>query len=150
MKQFRFRLEGLLRMRKVEEDRCVGILRAHQGAVADAVQRREQITAERDRTIDALRRLEQGMLEMEEILRHRRYLITLDNRGREIDAEIIRRRTELIEAQRVAERAIRERQLVERLRERRKEEHRLSSRRQEVRDLDEVAAGSRIGKGAEI
>ena len=139
MKAFRFRLEGLLRLRKVEEDRCLGRLRRYQSAMADAVERKEQLDAERGRTLEALRRLEAGTLEMEEILRHRRYLVALDNRGREVEAEVIRRRNEMRSVQREAEKAIRERQLVERLKERRREEHDLEENRRAVRELDEIA-----------
>lgn len=139
MKRFQFRLEGLLRLRKVEEDRCLQVLRAHQCAMADIAERRELLNSERTKTVDALRRLETGDLEMEQVLRHRRYLVALDNRGREIDAELIRRRNEMQGAQREAEHAVRERQLVEKLRSRHHDEYRDRVRRVEAREFDEIA-----------
>ncbi len=142
MKRFRFRLEGLLRLRRVEEKRCLSSLRARQVEVADAQERQRELNSDRGRTIESLRRLGQGRLEMEEVLRHRRYLISLENRTREVHAEVIRRQSALIEAQRVTARAVRERQLVERLRERRRDDHELGVRRQEVRDLDEIGSGA--------
>ena len=148
MKRFRFRLEGLLRLRKVEEDQCLQKLRTQQYALADAEARQREITAERGRIVESLRRLERGQLEMDEILRHRRYLIALENRGREISAEAIRRQADVTDAQRVAHRAIRERQLVERLRERRREEHGEHVRREEIRDLDEIGSGSALRREA--
>lgn len=139
MKRFQFRLEGLLRLRKVEEDRCLQVLRAHQCAMADIAERRELLGSERSKTVDALRRLETGDLEMEQVLRHRRYLIALDNREREIDAELIRRRNEMQGAQKQAEHAVRERQLVEKLRTRHHDEYRDRMRRVEAREFDEIA-----------
>lgn len=148
MKAFQFRLEGLLRLRKVEEDRALGRLRRYQSAMADAVERKQQLDAERGRTLEALRRLESGTLEMEDVLRHRRYLVALDNRGREVEAEVIRRRNEMQSVQREAEKAIRDRQLVERLKERRREEHDLEENRRAVRELDEIAGVSFARSGA--
>jgi len=142
MKRFRFRLDGLLRLRRVEEERCLGRLRERQAAVVDVMERRRELGRERTRTVASLRRHEQGVLSMEDVLRHRRYLVALENRTRELDAEVVRRRTELQEAQRAAERAIRERQLVERLRDRRREEHDSLARREELRELDEIGRGA--------
>jgi flagellar FliJ protein len=142
MKRFRFRLEGLLRLRKVEEERSLGRLRARQAALADVEARRHELESERGRTVDGLRRLERGHLQMDEILRHRRYLLLIENRTREVAAEAIRRTAELREAQRATERAVRERQLVERLRERRRDEHEVGARREEIRDLDEIGSGA--------
>ena len=133
MKAFRFRLEGLLRQRKVVEERCLTELRVFQSALADAASRKNQLDTERERTIDSLRRLEVGAIAMEELLRHRRYLVALDNRTREVDAEMVRRRYEMRDAQAAADQAIRERQLVERLKEKRKEEYDLDLRRKETR-----------------
>lgn len=148
MKKFRFRLEGLLRLRKVEEDGCLQRLRAQHGAMADVEARCDELRQDRARTVESLRRLERGELEMEEILRHRRYLVALENRTREVSAELVRRRADLHEAQRAAERAIRKRQLVERLRERRQSEHAEELRRYEVRELDEVGRGATARKEA--
>ncbi|MGA1203152.1 MAG: flagellar export protein FliJ [Planctomycetota bacterium] len=148
MREFRFRLEGLLRIRKVEEDRCLGRLRRHQCAVSDALERKRQLESERGRTLESLRRLESGTLEMEEVLRHRRYLVALENRGREVDAEVIRRRYEMQGVQREAEKAVRERQLVERLQERQREDHDVEELRREVRELDEIAGVSFVRAGA--
>lgn len=148
MKRFRFRLEGLLRLRKVEEERCLQGLRERQAALADVRARERELTSERGRTVESLRRLERGRLEMDEILRHRRYLYLLENRTREVSAEGIRRQVELCEAQRIAERAVRGRQLVERLKERRRGEHREELRREEVREFDEVGGGARTRREA--
>lgn len=148
MKRFQFRLEGLLRLRKVEEERCLQGLRARQAALADAEERERQLVSERGRTVESLTRLERGRLDMDEVLRHRRYLCALENRTREVSAEGIRRRVDLREAQRLAERAVRERQLVERLRERRLGEHEAGVRREEVRDLDEIGSGARARRAA--
>lgn len=142
MKRFRFRLEGLLRLRKVEEERRLRAFRAGQVALADVLARQHEIEVERDRTFDSLRRLETGQLEMHEIQRHRRYISALEVRERDLDAEMMRRRADLNGAQRRAERAIRDRQLVERLRDRRREEHGVRMRREEIREFDEVAAGT--------
>ncbi len=142
MKAFRFRLEGLLRARKVEEDRCLQALRVHQSALAGVTERKLQLEDERERTLNSLRGIETGELEMEDLMRHRRYLVALDNRSREVESEIIRLRHEMRGAQARAETAVRERQLVERLRERRKEEHDVEQRRREVREFDEIASGA--------
>ena len=141
MKRFRFRLDGLLRLKLVEEDRCLRRLRELQVVVADAIERRRELTTERDRTIETLRKLEDGSIDVEEVLRHRRHLAAVEIRAQEIDAEVIRRRCELREAQRSAECAVRERQRVERLRDRRSEEHRLAAGREEAHVHDEVAGG---------
>ena len=151
MKVYRFRLEGLLRQRKVVEERCLSELRVFQSALADAASRKNQLDAERERTIDSLRTLEVGEIAMEELLRHRRYLVALDNRAREVDAEMVRRRYEMRDAQAAADQAIRERQLVERLKEKRKEEYDLDLRRKETRELDEIAGGIHArGRSAEL
>jgi len=142
MKRFRFRLEGLLRLRKVEEERCLQGLRARQAALADVQARERELVTERGRTVESLRRLEHGRFEMDEILRRRRYLDLLENRSREVSAEGIRRQAELCGAQRIAERAVRERQLVERLRERRLGEHEEGARREGILDLDEIGSGA--------
>jgi len=148
MKRFRFRLEGLLRLRKVEEERSLQGLRARQAALADVRERERELATERGRTVESLRRLERGRLDMDEVLRRRRYLYLLENRTREVSAEGIRRQVELHEAQRLAERAVRERQLVERLRERRRGEHGERVRREELRDLDEIGGGATLRREA--
>ncbi|MFQ5653204.1 MAG: flagellar export protein FliJ [Planctomycetota bacterium] len=139
MRPFRFRLEGLLRIRRVEESRRLIELKKRQRELLDMRAEIEALATERDRTMERLRGLEEGILRIEEVLPHRRYLNTLHNRTVEKSALLEGLRSHVKAAQEALDRASRERKAIERLRERSLEEHRNEERREEGRELDELA-----------
>ncbi len=138
MKRFEFRLEGLLRIRRVEEERCLKELRERQGAMAAKQQEIDAILLEKTRQIEQLRSLESGPLSIDELLAHRRYLNSLNKSLLEKEAELPALYQGILEAQKLANAAARERKVIERLRERRYSEYLEEARRQESAELDEM------------
>ncbi|HEX5265402.1 MAG TPA: flagellar FliJ family protein [Acidimicrobiales bacterium] len=138
MKRYRFRLETVLRVRRLEEDAArAGLLAANQ-AVAQAC-------AVRDRALAHYRGLpaELGPSSTADLRRNRQRaeLAAAVLRARqgaldEAAREVVRAREQWMEA---ASRV----KVLERLDQRRREEHRLEAERAETRFLDDVGARSR-------
>lgn len=142
MKRYRFRLEAVLRVRRLEEDLARARLLSASGALADACTRRDDAAA-RYREIP----FELGTCSTEELLRSRRQAelaaATLAAREAAVDAAAR-------EAERAREAwmtAVSRVKVLERLDERRREEHRQLFERDETRFLDDVGARPREDAG---
>ena len=138
MKRFRFKLEELLRIRRVEEKRQLQELRKQQSSLLAKQSELDSLESERALQIDRLRALGSGPLPMETIFLHQRYLNALHNQSTHRQAEFERIEVEARQARETASTAARDRKAVERLRERRYEEFLAKARRSEVLELDEM------------
>ena len=140
MRRFRFRLEALARLRRLEEDRRLSQFRQKRKALLDVGEELERIATEREHHTECLRDLEQGSMDLEKVLAHRRYLIHLHNQGVEKSRELEQRNQDANVAKTYLDEAMRERKVVERLRERRYKEYLDAFRREETREMDEVGS----------
>lgn len=143
MKRYRFRLETVLRVRRVEEN-------AARTGLVDANRALAQACAGRDRALAHYRGLpvQLGPSTTEDLRRNRQRAelaaavlatrqATLDDAAR----EVVRAREQWMEA-------VSRMKVLERLDERRREEHRLEAERGETRFLDDV--GARSGEEARV
>ncbi len=145
MKRFRFQMEALLRLRKLEEDRRLTQFRQRQKAVMDAGREIERLEEEHAAQVEKLGELEQGELDMNAVLLHRRHLVHLQNQGREAQQLLQDRQRLAKEAKIFLDEAMCDRKAVERLKDRRYEEYMEVFRREEQKETDEVAS-QRFGR----
>lgn len=138
MKAFTFRLEGLLRVRKVEEDRQVATLRQQQKQTLDLEARLESIQVAQRTSQEKLRAVAKGTLDMNEVLMLRRHLNQLAKEKMTVRADVRQRREAVRVAQRAVVAAVRNRQVVERLKQRQYEEYRGVLKKVEERELEEL------------
>lgn len=142
-RKFRYRLEPVLNVRRIEEDRdkrTFGAAARHvdeqsrliDGLSDDQGRARTAFALERARAIDLTRlRLEEG------------YLIGLQRRIRRAGVELIKRLQVREERRKVFVEARKKVRVLERLRERRLRQHRLEVDREEQKILDETASARR-------
>lgn len=143
MARFRFSLDGLLKLRRIEEDRAKSAFlfrlrscRLIEGEIAEIARRREEAKARCLETPG-------GTLDIEELLRARRFINVLFGQIEEKRAELGRLRPAVEEARGAYRKAAVRRKAIERLREKRKAEFLREEDRREARALDEVG-GSRF------
>lgn len=141
MSKFKFRLETLLRLRDTARDE-------RRAQLAKAYQAEEILSRQRQQLDDDLNELSDhnrlaaapGQLNVDRLLDARRYELVLksqqlhvDQQQQALETEIERRRQMLVEANRQV-------RVLEQLREKQLERHRREENRQEIKQLDEVAA----------
>lgn len=143
MKKFQFRLDGLLRVRKVETDRRRGELQQRLSRALETERALQELVNERDRSNEKLLELASGSMEMVEVLAYQRYLNALYRKENELSSELIAQRRETLQAQQELGEALRGQQVVERLRERRQEEYKDEVAREERLELDEIGQNLR-------
>ena len=138
MARFRFSLEGLLKLRRLEEDRAkAGFLlelrgfRLKEAEIEAWARRREEAKAR-------CRAMSEGTIDLDAFLRARRFINVLFQRLEEKRAELARMRPVLEEARSRYRSAAVRRQAIERIRERRWREFLREEDRREGRELDEV------------
>ena len=138
MTRFRFPLEGLLKLRRLEEDRVKASFllrlkdfRLREDEIAGLVRRREEAK-------DRLRSATGGALDIEELLRSRRFINILFGRIEEKRVELVSLRPALEEARSAHRQAATRRRALEKVRERAWKEFVREEERKERRDLDEV------------
>ena len=140
---FRFRLQTVLRLRIAERDERRGELAKALRAAEILQERREQLGDEMKENQELARKLaEPGKANIDRILQTHRYeailkgtLAQLVVQEKQVAAEIERRRQILTEADRQV-------RVLEKLEYRKREEHERTEQRQEMKQLDEVAAVS--------
>jgi flagellar FliJ protein len=140
MKKYRFRLDAVLRVRRIEEDRAAADLAAANRAVREA-------EAELDRRLEHYRAIEVAQVPIGSAT----FLAERDHRSHAATG-VVAAGAAKISAEAEAERmrgiwsaaAMRVRAL-ERLDERRREEHEIDVRREEVVTLDEAFAARLVG-----
>ncbi len=152
MKRFQFALEGLMRVRRIEEERKLVAMQQVRTALAAIDSDLRAIADEHGVQVDGIRALMDRGILSEELLTRRRYLNLLNRRRVERERERAEMERALGDAQRALEAAARARQVVERLKERRRAEHAAELARAETKELDEhgrrsfhVAAAERGG-----
>jgi flagellar FliJ protein len=140
VKKYRFNLDAVLRVRRIEEERAAAALAAGNRAMAES-------EAELERRLDHYR----GIPLPTAALEHARYLAARQQLAHAADGVVIAGTARLAAEAEVdrlralwAAAAARVKAL-ERLDERRREEHAGEVRREEVLVLDEVAAAIRVG-----
>jgi flagellar FliJ protein len=138
MARFRFNLEGLLKLRRLEEDRAKSAFllrfrcyRLVEAEIAEIGRRREEAKAR-------CRESSLGSLDMDALLRSRRFINVLFQRIEEKRAELSRLRPALEEARGAYRKAAARRKAIEKIRERRRLEFLREEDRREGRELDEV------------
>ena len=133
MNRYRFRLESVLRVRRIEEDRAVAALAE---SLRDLTAAEERLERRFDAYRDAERRTES--MSIEELLRNRDRLANLA-------ASVVAAGTARLEASVVVDErraewsaAAMRVSALERLDERRRDEHRLEANRQEIIEADDM------------
>ena len=140
MAKFRFRLEALLRLREVEEDRSkrkfFELLKIRQRMERELV----EIVQTREETKSQCRSSSSGVttLDMDEFLARQRYLNVLYKSLLAKREEINRFQPELEQAKVFLREAQKKRKTVEKLKERRQREFDLKEARNEIKELDEI------------
>lgn len=138
---FKFRLQSVLRLRIVSRDERRAELATALQATDVLRERREQLEGERRENQGVARKLaEPGQANVDRILLTHRYeailkgtLAQLEVQEKQVAAEVDRRRLALTEADRQV-------RVLEKLKERQRDEHDRGQRRQEMKQMDEVAA----------
>jgi flagellar protein FliJ len=138
MAKFHFKLESLLKLRRLEEDRAKAsfllLLRDFRGKEAEIL----AIAREREAAKVRFREPDAGMLDIEAVLQSRRFINILYQRMSEKRTELGRLRPKLDEARTAHQKAAIRRRALEKLRERAWREHLREMERVERRDLDEL------------
>jgi flagellar protein FliJ len=140
---FRFRLQTVLRLRIAERDERRGELAKALRAAEILQERKEQLGEEMKENQELARKLaEPGKANIDRILQTHRYeailkgtLAQLVVQEKQVASEVERRRQILTEADRQV-------RVLEKLEDRKREEHVRMEQRQEMKQLDEVAAVS--------
>jgi flagellar FliJ protein len=140
---FRFRLQSVLGLRISERDERRGELAKALRAAEMLEERRQQLVEEMQDNQELARKLaEPGSANIERIVQTHRYEATLKStlaqllmQAKQVAAEVDRRRQILTEADRQV-------RVLEKLEGRQREEHQRIEQRQEMKQLDEVAAVS--------
>jgi flagellar protein FliJ len=138
MARFRFNLEGLLKLRRLEEDRAKSafLLRFRGYRLVEA--EISEVGRLREEAKVRCRESSLGSLDMDVLLRSRRFINVLFQRIEEKRAELSRLRPALEEARSAYRKAAARRKAIEKIRERRREAFIREEERREGRELDEV------------
>lgn len=137
--RFRFRLEGLLKLRKaLEEDARRFLARTIQAR--DAVEARLHYYEQEHRNTVASRRSERGqVVDLEQWRAIERYLVVLEHRIHQTHAELAEAEAQVAEARKTLTKAHQAHLMLLRLKERRQEQHTHETLLEEIRDVDELA-----------
>ena len=139
MARFRFPLEGLLKVRRLEEDRAKLSFLTGLKALREKESELEEVVRHREEGKDRLRSASGGAIDIEDVLRTRRFINVLFARIEERRREIALLRPSIEEARSAFRKASVRRRAIEKARERALREHRQEEDRRERRDLDELA-----------
>jgi flagellar protein FliJ len=137
--RFRFRLEGLLKLRKALEEDARRFL-------AKTIQARDAIEArlrhheqEHRNTVDS-RRTEQGeVVDLDRWRAIERYLVVLEHRILQAQTELLEAEQRVVEARKALTKAHQAHLMLLRLKERRQEQHTHEALLEEFREVDELA-----------
>ena len=137
--RFRFRLEGLLKLRKaLEEDARRAFARTVQAR--NLVEHRlRQLGQERADAVNARRVAKGEVVDLEHWRSIERYLVVLEHRIVQTQAELAEADRRVAEARRVLTKAHQGHMMLMRLKERRQEQHAHDAQLEEFRNVDEIA-----------
>jgi flagellar FliJ protein len=137
--RFRFRLEGLLKLRKALEEDARRFL-------AKAIQAREAIEAGLYRleqthrsTVDSRRTGQGEVVDLERWRAIERYLVVLEHRISQARTELTEAEHQVLEARKALTKAHQAHLMLLRLKERRQEQHARAAQLEEFREVDELA-----------
>lgn len=140
MRKFTFTLESVLQVKYRLEERVRAELADTQSRLVEAQQALRRLSQEKGRHQKEMARIQQGALDIGSLLLAQDYLAQLNRRIQDqqeviaqIEAELDRKREELVEAQR-------ERKSLEILKDKQWQEYQKAVQREEQLFLDEVAA----------
>ncbi len=147
MKRFRFKLQAVLDHRlRIEKAKKQAFAQAV-GLVNQKQHQLEQIYGLLRQERAALAGKTTGLLDIDELLAHRRYVGSLELRLSHLHSELHKRQQLLDQRRQALLEASRDRKVLERLKDRRHEEYQLEMRRAEQREQDEIAL-SRTGEAS--
>ena len=137
--RFRFRLEGLLKLRKALEEDARRFL-------AKAIQARDSVEArlrhfeeEHRRTVDSRRTGRGEVVDLERWRATERYLVVLEHRIARTRVELTEAESQVAEARKLLTKAHQAHLMLLRLKERRQEQHAHEALLEEFRNVDELA-----------
>lgn len=144
MKRFQFRLERLLKIRQYREREWEVKLAVASRACIELEQEIDGLSRERAVTTLGPTRGEDRstLLDLEDLLARRNYLVYLDNRTRELSETLAVRELERDEVRSKLAEASRARKVLDKLKERRNGEYNREAARHTAKVLDEVAGSS--------
>lgn len=138
IKRFRFKLEALLRLRKMEENRALADMALVLARVNVEETRKEKSAAESREQLRAMERERHGGFDLESFQMSDRYLTRLESEQDEASRRIEEMRPELDKKRDTVLEFSRKRRVVELLKERQRERYLRERRRKERRELEEV------------
>ena len=138
-KKFNFRLQPLLRLREFEEDKKKKAFAEANRALAEEVERREQLANERKQMIENVREAYSTGAPFEQVLDHYKSMNQVEytlRKGmpllKQLEHEVERTRAELMEAKR-------EKKVIEIVKEKRKNEYMQQLDKEEQQQIDEIS-----------
>jgi flagellar FliJ protein len=137
--RFRFRLEGLLKLRKaIEEDARRAFAKTIQAR--DAIETRlRHLRQECMDTVDSRRTAKGEVVDLDRWRAVERYLVVLEHRIVQDQAELAEAERQVAEARKVLTKAHQGHMMLLRLKERRQEQHAYEAQLEEFRNVDEIA-----------
>ena len=138
MARFRFSLEQLLVLRRLEEDRARRTFLIHLRNFRLKENEIVQLSRRREEAKDRCRESPAGSLDIEEALRSRRYINVLFQQIAGKKAELAGLRKPLDQGRSAYRKSTMRRRVLEKLREKRWREFQREEERRERRDLDEI------------
>jgi len=144
MAKFVFQLEGVLRQRlqvERERQRAVAEVRAQLAALDAQLRSLDQRAS--DTTTDLRRNRLTGVLDMQFLAAHRRFMIAIQRQAMEIVQRMALVQRKLEAAQKLLLEAAKQRKVIEKLKEKQFERWRVDMARKEAAEIDEI--GMRIG-----
>lgn len=139
-KQFVFRFETMLKIRRQREDHHKRVVGQRLRQVGEARQHLESLQHQIQAEVDAMRRVQQpGTIDMQQAVRHRHWLGHLHKGALEMQARIQFLETRLAQERATLAEAAKQRKILEKLRERQADRHRQAVDRREMLELDEMA-----------
>ena len=137
--RFRFRLEGLLKLRKaIEEDARRAFAKTIQAR--DAIETRLRLLRQECMdTVDSRRTAKGEVVDLDRWRAVERYLVVLEHRIVQDQAELAEAERQVAEARKVLTKAHQGHMMLLRLKERRQEQHAHEAQLEEFRNVDEIA-----------
>lgn len=139
-KQFVFRFETMLKIRRQREDQQKRVVGQRVRQVREAQAHLDSLQRQIQAETDAIRAVQQpGTIDMQQAIRHRHWLGHLHKGALEGEARIRFLEAKLAQERAVLAEAAKQRKILEKLREHQADRHRRELDYREMRELDEMA-----------
>jgi len=149
-KQFRFRFETLLKLRRRREDQHKRVVAERQAQIAevrDELSRLEQLTGH---GLESIRTVQQaGRIDLQQAMAQRGWVAHLHKAALEAQARLRALEARLAQERAALAEAAKQRRILEKLEERQQERHRLEEQRLEVRAADDLTTTRFVFDGIE-